>query len=107
VEEIEMMELSREGIRVNVKPGGNIVASGINELRAKLKPVIDDGGREIIFDLEGVRMIDSIGLGLLIATHNSLAGVGGKLKIVNASKDLLDLFRNMRLDQHFEVRLAG
>jgi anti-anti-sigma factor len=101
------MELSREGTMVNVKPGGNIVASGINELRAKLKPVIDDGGREIIFDMEGVRMIDSIGPGLLIATHNSLAGVGGRLKVVNASKDLLDLFRNMRLDQHFEVSLAG
>ena len=54
-------------------------------------------------DLDGVELIDSIGMGLLIAAHNSLMKNGGKLKVVNPSEDILRLLRTMRLDKHFEV----
>jgi anti-anti-sigma regulatory factor len=46
---------------------------------------------------------DSTGIGLLIAAHNSLRKVGGKLPVIHASPDILELFQTMRIHQHFSV----
>jgi anti-anti-sigma factor len=48
-------------------------------------------------------VVDSSGIGLLIATHNSLKTKGGSLRVANASPDILNLFKAMRLDRHFTV----
>jgi hypothetical protein len=39
----------------------------------------------------------------LIATYNSMRKLGGQLAVVNASNELLELFRSMRMHQHFSV----
>jgi anti-sigma B factor antagonist len=51
-------------------------------------------------------MVDSVGIGVIIATHNSLNKVGGKLKVTNITKDIYTLFTTMRLDRHFTVEKA-
>ena len=61
---------------------------------------------ELTLDLKQVKMIDSVGLGVIIAAHNSLRGIGGKLTVKNVSNDIYRLFKTMRLDQHFEVTKA-
>ena len=43
------------------------------------------------------------GIGLLIATHNSLKAKGGRLRVVNVSPEILNLFKAIRLDRHFAV----
>ena len=48
-------------------------------------------------------MMDSIGIGVIIATHNSMKKNGGKLVIANASENIVKLFRSMRLDQHLTL----
>lgn len=98
-----MTEISREGSRAVVKPGADIVASNAKELREELKNLIDRGIRELVVDLGAIEMIDSVGLGLLIAVHNSLSRIDGTLTIVNVSKDLDELFKTMRLNRHFAV----
>lgn len=99
-----MTEISRDGSSAVVKPGADIVASNAKELREELKNLIDLGIRELVVDLGAVEMIDSVGLGLLIAVHNSLSKTDGTLTVINASKDLEGLFKSMRLDRHFAVR---
>lgn len=84
-------------------PVTDIVASTAPELRAQMKAALADGARELAVDLAAVRMIDSTGIGLLVAAHNSLAKSGGALVIVNAQPDLLGLFKSLRLDQHFSI----
>ena len=54
-------------------------------------------------DLSDVLMVDSCGIGLLIAAHNSLKKVGGRLAVIHASVDTLELFQTMRMHQHFSV----
>ena len=90
-----------------VKPGKDIVASMAEDFKKRLMTVIKKGIDELIIDLSGVEIVDSIGLGLMIATHNSLNNQGGKLSVINASKDVIHLFKTMRLDQHFEVQSAS
>jgi anti-anti-sigma regulatory factor len=52
-------------------------------------------------------MVDSVGIGVIIATHNSLDQKGGKLRVINIADDIYGLFSTMRLDRHFSVEKAN
>lgn len=86
-----------------IRPAADVVAGSVAELRAQLRTMIADGVRELTVDLSNVAMIDSAGIGLLVAAHNSLSQVGGRLGIVRASPEILDLLRTMRIHQHLSV----
>jgi len=99
-----MTTILREENKAIVRPAGDtIVAATIPELRLKMRGILDEGVRELVIDLAGVRMVDSSGLGLLISAHNSLRKAGGRFAVIHASEDLLELFRSMRMHQHFSV----
>jgi anti-anti-sigma factor len=96
--------VTREDNKAVVRPSGDtIVAATIPELRTQMRAIVEAGVRELVIDLAAVRMVDSSGLGLLIAAHNSLRKMGGQLAVIHASTDLLELFRSMRMHQHFSV----
>ena len=98
-----MSKILRQQEKISVMPQEDIVASMAQAFREELRGLLDETPKELIIDLENVTMIDSVGLGVLIATHNSLTQITGKLIILNVSKDLCGLFRTMRLDKHFTV----
>ncbi len=89
-----------------IKPGKDVVASMAEEFKKNLLDLIKNGIKELVIDLSGVEVVDSVGLGVMIATHNTLSKSGGKLKVINASEDICRLFQTMRLDQHFEIQTA-
>ncbi len=90
-----------------VKPGKDLVASTSESFKKKLVTAVKKGGEELIIDLSGVDTIDSVGLGVTMAAHNSISNRGGKLTVINASEDVFQLFETMRLDQYFEVQPAS
>ncbi len=85
----------------------DVVAARCAELRGNLRQIIADGARHLTLDFTQVRMVDSAGIGLLIATHNSLRRVEGELALVNCSLEILELFQTMRLHQHMRVEGEG
>ena len=87
-------------------PDGDIVASVADALRARLKDIMQEHPAGLVIDLSRVELIDSVGIGLLIATHNSLGKAGGRLALTNVNQDLATLLRTMRLDKHFAVENA-
>ncbi|MCP4754859.1 MAG: STAS domain-containing protein [Proteobacteria bacterium] len=101
--EESVSETIKEGEATVVKPDRNIVASMADEFKMELKEVIGQGVSDLTIDLTSVGMIDSMGLGVLIATHNSLQKQDVRLKLTNASEDVRKLLNNMRLNQHFEI----
>ena len=96
----------KKQVKKTIRPGKEIVASMAEEFREKLFKIVKQGIKDITIDLKGVGMVDSVGLGVLIATHNSLEDNGGVLRIKNVSDDIYSLFKTMRLDQHFEITPA-
>jgi anti-sigma B factor antagonist len=99
-----MIVVTREDSKAVVRPSGdNIVAATLPDLRAKMREIVDEGVRDLVIDLSDVRMVDSSGIGLLISAYNSLRKVGGRLAVIHASADLLELFQTMRMHQHFSV----
>ncbi|MGA1823619.1 MAG: STAS domain-containing protein [bacterium] len=94
-------EIVRDKEKAIIKPNGDLVASKVQKLKPEIKSLVDEGVKELIVNLVDVEVIDSVGISLLVAAHNSLSKVGGKLMVSEASNDIKDLFKSMRLDQHF------
>jgi len=97
------LEVVRDESRVLVKIERNIIASNIDELGQELKDLLREEVTDLVIDLSRVEIIDSSGLKLLIGTQHSLAKANGRLSIINASKNIIKLFKSMRLDQHIRL----
>lgn len=98
-----MIEVVTEHECVIVKPDTDIVAPMTEQLKTELEMIVGTGAAHLVVDLGNVEMIDSVGLGVLIAIHNKLTQNGGRLTVSNLTDDIYALFRTMRLNQHFEV----
>lgn len=90
-----------------IKPGVDIVASMAEDFKSELLSVINGSSGEVIIDLEGVDMVDSVGIGVIIAAHNTLNQSDRKLKVINVVKDVYGLFTTMRLNRRFTVEGLG
>lgn len=101
-----MHDIRIEDGQTIVSPVGDIVASVADELRARFKEILQSGDGPVVIDLSRVDLIDSVGIGLLIAVHNSLGKKGGRLVLRHVNADLAALLRTMRLDKHFQVETA-
>ena len=102
-----MTEINKNRDRFVVKPGKDVVASMANEFRSQLHGLVQESPNELVIDLDGVEMVDSVGIGVIIATHNSLNKVGGALRVTNVASDIYTLFSTMRLDHHFTIEKNG
>ncbi len=100
-----MSVVTREGNVATISPGQDIVSSMVPEFKQELNALVAEASTELRLDLTGVTMMDSVGIGMIIAAHNSMKKKGGKFVVCNISDDIMKLFRSMRLDQH--LTLAG
>ncbi len=96
--------IEKDGDKAVLTLKKDLVASTVNDLRTIIQETIKDGVKSISINMTGISVVDSMGIGLLISTQNSLAKVDGSLEIVNVSADIMDLFQSMRLDQHFTLK---
>ena len=100
-----MSHIERKDGVVTMKPGIDIIASQCEALKQEFLEIINSGEKKIVIDLAETEMIDSSGIGLLISIRNSLANNGGgEIELINLSDDLQQLFRVMRLDNHFTIK---
>ncbi|OKY76542.1 MAG: hypothetical protein BM485_04760 [Desulfobulbaceae bacterium DB1] len=100
-----MSHIERKDGVVTMKPGVDIVASQCVGLKKEFLEIINSGEKKISIDLSETEMIDSSGIGLLISIRNSLANNGGgEIELIHLSDDLRQLFKVMRLDNHFTIR---
>jgi len=101
-----MSEIKKVQNSIIVKPGKDLVASVVSEFSDELKQLIQNSPKEVVVDLEGVDMVDSLGMGVLIAAHNSLTAKNSALKIINIKPDIYNAFVTMRLNHHFTIEKA-
>ena len=60
------------------------------------------GLKHFIIDLKGVTFMSSMGLGVCIALRHKAAAAGAKPILFGTSKELLQLFTMMRIDQLYK-----
>ena len=100
---MESFKIERQGETATVVATGDICASSASELRPAMRDLVKSGVRRMVFDLAQTSMVDSTGIGLLLAAFNSMRGAGGEFSVVRASNEILDLLKTMRINQHFSV----
>lgn len=83
-----------------------ISAQEMPVMREEFKALILSGVRELTLDFAAVRSIDSVGIGLLVAAHNSLAKLQGRLMLVGVGPEIHQLLTLMRIDKHMSVAKA-
>ena len=62
-----MSKVTKDDGRVVVKPEKDVVASMVNDFRAELHALVQEQPAEMTIDMEGVSMVDSVGIGVIIA----------------------------------------
>lgn len=95
-----MQEATEQG---SWAPRFDIVAAKAQTAKEELRALVGSSSGEFVVDLSEVRMIDSKGLGILIAAVNTLEVAGRTMRIIGANDDLIGLFRMMRLDRHLKL----
>jgi anti-anti-sigma factor len=67
---------------------------------------LEAAGAPAVFDFRGLEYISSAGLGVLLKAHKRLLAAGGRLRLVNVSKHIHDIFRFSGFDNVFDVERA-
>lgn len=99
-----MTTMTKDNGTLNIKLHKDMVASSVDTYKQDFAEALDDDSIEhVVLDFSHVTMMDSLGMGLVVATHNSLQGRGADLALINVSADILSLLRTMRLDKHFSI----
>ena len=97
------MTTQQNNLQTNFQIPGDIVAAKVPELRLHLRALVEGGEHGLVLDLSKVGMVDSVGIGLLISVHNTLRKTGRELFLTHVSNDIFELFRTMRMHQHFSI----
>ncbi len=97
---------------VNIKESSNaaiveikgklIDGSLAEEVKNKLRSLIDKGQKNVVVDLSGVDYISSSGFALLISGLKSTREKGGDMKLANVSSKAGELLSTTKLDHVFE-----
>ncbi len=78
-----------------------------NALNELVTYEINDGIKTIIFDMSGLNTINSSGLGILISCLKTINNSNCSLKIINANKKILDIFKLTKLNNVFKFEDAS
>jgi anti-sigma B factor antagonist len=98
--EINVRELNDVAI---LELEGRLDASTVNNLRDKLKNLIQHNHSNIVLDLGNISFIDSSGIGILVASLRSINEINGDIKISNVKDHVRSIFELTRLHHIFEI----
>ena len=71
---------------------GNVTLNdGAEQVRDKVRAVLQSGQRNVLVNLAGVSYMDSAGLGELVQAYSAASKAGGALKLLSPTKRLKDL----------------
>ena len=101
-----MSEIVTNADQTIIKPGEDVVASMAEAFKGELLSAVNSSQGTLIIDLDGVSMVDSVGIGVIIAVYNSLSQANRQLKVINVEQDIHGLFSTMRLNRRFTVEAA-
>ena len=93
------LKVEVEGDVAVIKICGEITSSESNDLQAVITGVLDDGISVIIFDLEKLSYMSSLGIGVLARTSGELKKNNGKMAVFNPTEEVHKLFKLLRLDK--------
>ncbi len=76
---------------------------GVEKLAALLLDMKETGAHHFVLDIQNIQYMDSMCLGCLVESLNSMASHGGRIALVNTTHSVQSMFRMTRLDRVFSI----
>jgi len=99
------MKTSREGNLMKFIIQNDLIAPNVKDMNKVLMDALcqTDGIEEVIVELTKIQTIDSVGVSFVVSLYKNISNEGLEFRIVNASNDIIQLFKLMRLDEFFII----
>lgn len=98
-----MLDVQKIGTTTTVKPLKDLVSQASTGFLSAIKGLDLTQSKTLVVDFCLVTLIDSMGLGALIATYNALKAQGQSIKVIKIHPEVFGLMKNMGLDRHFDI----
>jgi anti-sigma B factor antagonist len=92
-----------DGVTVLALDGRIVLGEETSTLREKVKSLLGEGKKNIVLNLSNVTLIDSSGLGALVAAYSSAKSGGASLRLSNLGSRFNELLQITKLYTVFEV----
>ena len=92
-----------DGVSVLALDGRIVLGEETSTLREKVKSLLGEGKKDIVLNLNNVTLIDSSGLGALVAAYSSAKSGGASLRLSNLGSRVDELLQITKLYTVFEV----
>lgn len=99
--EINEAKLSDQRYVLTVK--GRLNAVTAPQLKLHVKKLTDRNQPQVIFDLSGLRFMDSSGLAVFVTGMKSARERGGWVRLAGVSQQVAEIFKITLLDRVFEL----
>ena len=100
---LQMTEKVVDGVTVLSLNGRIVLGDETNDLREKIKTLLAEGRKKILLNLDNVTLIDSTGLGTLVATHHSVAARGASVRLCKLGTKFQEVLQVTKLLTVFDV----
>ena len=82
--------------------GKIVLGEAADQLLATTKELVSNGEKNLVYNMTAVLYVDSAGLGVIVKCLNATKAGAGRIKLVNVSRNIRDLFRITKLETLFE-----
>jgi len=100
---LDIQERRIDGVSVLDLDGDIRMGGGNITLQKAIRCLTDEGRNQVVLNLARVNFIDSSGLGELISGHVLLNKKGGRIKLINLTRRLLELMTLTKLNTVFDI----
>ncbi len=91
------------GVTVLDVSGALIWRSGMESLSQRVRQLVAEQRLNVVVNVQGLSVIDSSGVGELVASFSTLKRAGGALKVAGPTKLVQDVLRIARIPTIIEV----
>ena len=89
--ELDVKERQAGDVTILDLSGEVRIGEGSISLRDSIRKLADQGKKNVLLNLRGVKYIDSTGIGELIANYTTISRQGGQLKLLNLTDKIQNL----------------
>jgi anti-sigma B factor antagonist len=82
---------------------GSLDALSASDLKPEVVALGDSGAKKVLVDLDGLALIDSSGVGVLISLFKRVRGHGGQVCFAGVKAQPKEVFRLLRLDRSLDI----
>lgn len=100
---VNINEREAGGVTVLDLEGNIIMGGGSDRLGAELRRLAAEGRRRVLLNFDGVKYLDSSGVGELVSGSQALAKSGGSLRFLNLSPKVREVMALASMLSLFEV----